>query len=502
MKKLFLMCLWLTLTGVPLTGRTEPFIKTDDAWLRADIETLANIGVIKSPVSTYPLTWGPILKDLSEVKLNNISEQYHTTYFRVLRKGRSETGKNSNYSEIRANVSQENQMFRYFGDSARGERELSTRVTGMSNNFAWNLEVTLSPDSIDGDDKRFDGSYFSAIAGNWIFSIGQIEKWWGPGYQHSIIMSNNAKPTPAFMFQRNYSEPFETPLLSWMGPWTLTSFVGMLDDSRVVNDAKLLGLSLSFKPLQSLEIGLRRTAQWGGDGRPENFDSFTDLLIGLDNCDEGNLTCDDEFSEPGNQLAGIDVTWRPLTSIPGALYFQTVGEDEAGYMPSKKSWMYGASFPLLFNDSPITVNFEVIDTSVDGDGNDPSIPFTGYNVLYEHSIYSTGYRYRDRSIGSTLDNDSVGKHLSMIYESTDYGKFVIRLSNLNINQDNEDRPGVGGNYVSSNELEFSEIIVRWNWKTSGYGEFTYTGIFRDEQVISNLGALDKQSLGIEWKYKF
>ncbi|NVK74108.1 MAG: capsule assembly Wzi family protein [Oceanospirillaceae bacterium] len=480
----------------------EPFIKTDDLWLRADIETLANLGVIKSPVTTYPLTWGPILKDLSEAKLNKVPEEYHATYFRVLREGRNETGRNNFYSEIRVSASQENELFRSFGDKARNKREVATRTTGMTNNFAWNLEVTLAPDSIDGDDKRFDGSYIAGIGGNWILSLGQIEKWWGPGLQHSIILSNNAKPVPAINFQRNYSEPFETPLLSWMGPWTFSSFIGLLDDERTIDNAKLLGLSVSFKPLDTLEVGLRRTAQWGGQGRPENFDSFLDLLVGLDNCDEGGLSCDDPASEPGNQLAGIDVTWRPRWAIPSAFYFQTVGEDEAGFMPSKKAWMYGANFQVIAFDNPLMVNLEYIDTSVDGDGNDPNVPFDGYNVLYEHGIYKNGYRYHGRSIGSSLDNDSTAFSAILFYTFEDWGSVSYRISSFDVNSDSTDKAEPGGSTISPLNLKFREHLLNWTYETGGYGKIDLSILARSKDLNSHFGFFDKTAFNINWMFKF
>ncbi|NVK49914.1 MAG: capsule assembly Wzi family protein [Cyclobacteriaceae bacterium] len=480
----------------------EPFIKTDDRWLRADIELLANIGVLKTPVTTFPLTWGPILKELSETKLNDVPEQYHATYLRVLRIGRNETSRDNYYSEVDLRAAQESQLFRAFGDSARSEREVSTRTTGMSNNFAWNIQVTIAPQSIDGDDKRFDGSYFAGIAGNWIFSMGQIEKWWGPGNQHSIILSNNAKPMPGLMFQRNYSEPFETPLLSWMGPWTTTSFIGLLDDARTIDQAKLIGISYSFMPLDSLEVGLRRTAQWGGEGRPENFDSFIDLLIGIDNCDEGSLNCANRVSEPGNQLAGIDLTWRPQWAIPTSFYLQTVGEDEAGFAPAKKAWLFGSNIQLVINDNIASFNVEYIDTSVDGDGNDPNEPFSGFNVLYEHSIYRHGYRYLGRSIGSSLDNDSKALVLDFIYQTTESGSFNVTFRDIALNEDGEDKSEPGGHSISSAQVEFREVSFKWLYTTNGFGEFEFSYINRDKNFISNFGDIQKSSFGINWTKKF
>ena len=55
-----------------------------------------------------------------------------------------------------------------------------------------------------------DGSYIAARLGNWSASLGQQERWWGPGWDGSLILSTNARPIPAVSFDRRVPEPFET----------------------------------------------------------------------------------------------------------------------------------------------------------------------------------------------------------------------------------------------------------------------------------------------------
>ncbi len=484
-------------------ANSEPFISTDKGWIRADIETLANIGVIKAPITTWPLTWGPILKDLSNTKVGNIPEAYQDAYFRVLREGRRETGKDSSFTEVRISFNQESQLFRQFGDKAREKREFSTRTSGMTNNFAWNLEATAMTDVAEGNKKkRFDGSYIAGIGGNWIFYAGEVEKWWGPGFQNSLILSNNAKPIPAINFQRNYAEEFESPLLSWLGPWSFQSFIGQLDDPRTINDAKLLGMSVTLKPCASLEVGFRRTAQWGGDGRPETFDSLADMFIGLDNCDESDLSCEDQSNEPGNQLAGIDLSWRNNFIVPANIYMQMVGEDEAGYFPSKKSYLYGVNFNVSIFDNPLWINIESLETTVDGDGNEPGVPFDGYNVLYEHSLYRHGYRYYGRSIGATIDNDSSVLALNIVYQSEEYGKFSVSNRLVELNKDSVNASEPGGHSIVDNSIKFSELALKWNYLTREYGEFEFSYIARDESFESNWEKFESNSLGLNWVIRF
>jgi hypothetical protein len=86
-------------------------------------------------------------------------------------------------------------------------------------------------------------------------------------------------------------------------------------------------MRVTWKPHPRVEVGLSRTAQWCGDGRPCGLDTFWDLLTGNDN--------DQPLAEqPGNQLGGFDVRWS-VPKIPIAVYVQGIGEDEANFMPSK-----------------------------------------------------------------------------------------------------------------------------------------------------------------------
>ena len=82
------------------------------------------------------------------------------------------------------------------------------------------------------------------------------------GWNSYIIVSNNASRTLGASLQSNYSEPFELTFLSWFGPWTINIFIGKLNYERVIDNAKLISVTVGFRPAPSLEINLHRTAQW------------------------------------------------------------------------------------------------------------------------------------------------------------------------------------------------------------------------------------------------
>ena len=61
----FLHVLFLLPGGIALAG---PAIAPGDLALRHDIQRLADYGALSGPVTTWPLSWGPILSDLQNYR--------------------------------------------------------------------------------------------------------------------------------------------------------------------------------------------------------------------------------------------------------------------------------------------------------------------------------------------------------------------------------------------------------------------------------------------------
>ena len=215
-----------------------------------------------------------------------------------------------------------------------------------------------------------------------------------------------------------------------MGPWTFTSFMGLLDDERVVNDAWLFGMRGSFRPLGGLEIGLSRTAQWCGDGRPCELKTFADLLLGNDNI--GSVVTRDE--EPGNQLGGIDIRWSLPIQIPVAVYAQWIGEDNCEGCGPVGAWLrqIGLEYWGEVGQFSHRTHFELSDTTCHdgrfGFGDDR------LDCAYEHHIYDTGYRYRNRAIGHGADSESRSYSLGSTLVQSAGRSWNISLRYMEINR--------------------------------------------------------------------
>lgn len=415
-----------------------PWIEPGDTRLRHHIHVLADAALIRVPVNTWPLMWSGVISEVKRAKSQVLTPSQRQAVTYIEQAFAQQT--RSNLQAGFAYAEQPNPI-RGFGDSRRDDAYSYISAEGIGENWAARIRVNNIDDPLDGEYTQMDGSYLSGLWGNWAFTVGALERWWGPAWESAMILSNSARPVPALSLQRNSSEPFQWRWLNWLGPWQFTTFIGQLESDRAIENAKLVGARFSFRPARWLEVGASRTAQWGGKGRPQDFSSFTDLVLGKDNRGSSGIS---EANEPGNQLGGID--WRVSLNvgIPLGIYGELIGEDEAGYLPSRHILVAGVDTVIPLPNSSLRVIAESADTTAGratgGDGL--------FDYAYEHSIYRSGYRYRGRVIGASVDNDSRAHHLILDWLMDNQQNLRLRLSQFDLNTDGRGRTFANGNSVS------------------------------------------------------
>ncbi len=378
--------------------RAEPWIDPGDSGLRHDLQLLADAGVIGAPLTAWPLSWGDIAAQIAE--RDEVPESAAAALARVQTRVREARVGGRWRLQAEAGGGSEGRLIRDFEDLPREKVEASAALERMGNRTAVKLVTQFVHDPDDDRELRFDGSYVGLALGNWMFAGAITDRWWGPGWQGSMILSNNARPIPAFTIDRNSTAPFESRWLRWIGHWDLVTIWGFLENDRAISNARFFGMRFTSRPARWLEVGLSRTAMWCGEGRPCDFSTFTDLLAGKDNAGD-NVAAEDE---PGNQLAGYDIRLTGSSfDWPVALYTQRIGEDEQDFRPSLFLTQAGietwGEFGAL---GDYRVYLEVSDTLCGGNITGGGQPDT----CYEHPIYATGYRYRGRTIGHSFDNDA------------------------------------------------------------------------------------------------
>lgn len=382
-----------------LPAAAEPWAAANDLLLRHDLQLLNDSDAMNLPLTTWPLSWGDIGRGLADVDASDLTFSQRAAYERVMDEFAWQS-KRDPHLKVSVALSEEPRLIRTFEDTPRAEAETSAALSWVGNRFALRLQATLAANPLDGDEARPDGSYVGLALGNWMFSAGWQDRWWGPGRDGSLILSSSARPAPGVAVQRNNSIPFESRWLSWIGPWTLSAFVTQLDDERAVRDTRLFGVRVAFKPIETLEIGLSRTALWCGEDRSCDFTTFSDLSLSLDN---GRADIDDDV---GNELTGIDLRWRLPRQIPVAAYMQWMAEDTRRG-DTEISWLRQVGIETWgsVGDLQHHTHLEISDTRCrDGDfGFGDARP----DCAYEDPNYPTGYRFRGSSIGHGADSDSL-----------------------------------------------------------------------------------------------
>jgi hypothetical protein len=370
----------------------EPFLAPNDPFIRHEIRLLGDEGGFNGLQNTWPLDLGGISSGLQE---SDYTSEFLDNRISI----ESNTGFSPIFTTI--GISDDRVTARGFGPEPRSSFATNASVSWMNDRFAAKLSLNafygMEKDWKGRVDEGFalDGSDIAARLGNWSASFGQQERWWGPGWDGSLILSTNARPIPAISIDRRIAEPFETKWLSWIGPWSFHSFIGRMEEERTVPNPYLWGMRGEVKPtiLSGLEIGFFRMIQLGGDGRTNSFKMWVDGFLSQDN--------ETDTEQPGNQLAGVDLRWKVL-DLPLALYGQVAGEDEDNFFPNSLLFQYGIEGWKDLGSSTVRVFAEYADLTSYWWTGDPRTR----NITYGHHIYGEGYRYRGRAVGHWADQDS------------------------------------------------------------------------------------------------
>jgi hypothetical protein len=417
----------LTLAS-PAVSATDPWAPPGDARLRHDLQLLADAGIVHAPLSTWPVSWSEVARDLEGAGRDQARPAHlEAVLARVRLAATAATHTGDWRGEASIAGSEEPMELRRFAAVPREHAEVSAAAQYTGERFTLRLQGTVVENASDGQTARADGSYAGVALGNWIVTAGLMDRWWGPGWEGSLIYGSNQRPMPALTIERNYSDGFEHPWLRWIGQWRLAATMGQLEGDR--NDAphaRFFGMRLTWKPHQRVEVGLTRSAQWCGTGRPCDLGTFWDLLLGQDN--------DQPLAEqPGNQMAGLDLRWA-LPWVPVAVYAQAIGEDEANYMPSKYLGLFGAETWGGMGDRSWRVHVEYADTAC---GFDSSAPQWG--CAYRNGNYNDGYQYRDRVIGHAIDGDSQQIAAGLMLVAADGSSWELAAQSAKVNRESVNR---------------------------------------------------------------
>jgi Capsule assembly protein Wzi len=439
--------------------------------MRHDILVLADAGILRGPVTTWPLSWPDIARDALAASEVGLDAPTTDALRRIQRLSRAASAGGYAGAGIRLSGAYQPEMLRTFADSPREEGELALRASWLSDHFAVNLQGSYVADPDDDKDFRADGSYLGMNFGNFMVSAGFMERWWGPGWDGSLILSTNARPIPSVTLERNYTDPFKSKLLSWLGPWRASIAMGKAESHDVpVPNVHFFAARLNFKPRPWLEFALTRTAQWCGGDRSCDWDTFTDMLLGQDNQESIE-------DQPGNQLAGYDMRLRsPWRALPLAFYTQWIGEDEAGGLPSKFIGLFGLESWGSSSLGGWRARFEFADTACDFTQQSPQ-----FDCAYRNTIYPQGYSYRGRIIGHSMDNDSRMYTFGGLLTRENGDLLSVTVRRVEVNRDG------GEHAISEVHVDLDNVELRYS-RGVGAGKISVGMGYQDPATVADSSA--------------
>lgn len=479
---------FLTIVAVlsPLPAAASPWVDVSETRIRQHLEFLNDSGVISFGVTTWPVMWIDISEALASVNQLHLSPAQKNAVDELefeLRYQSTETVKRS----IKLSGANSRAVFNDSSMDYIEKGSLKTAVDMDWNRFSMRLQGNLTTDpGNDKTDSHLDGSYLMGSLGNWVLGVGAIDRWWGPSSNTSLILSSNARPIPAAIFRTRGEQTFETPWLSWIGPWQFVTFVGRMESKREIPEAHLTGMRLTIRPIEGLELGASRAMQWGGIGRDKNFNAFFKSFTSQDeNTKNGS----------GNQLGGFDARYGFAISdaVNAGVYAQLIGEDEAGYMPSKYMSQIGIESTVVLDDSASYIKgfIEYADTTA-GSLNTPQ-----YDAAYEHSTYRTGYRYRRRAIASSFDGDARVLSVGATWNMLDSRSVGFTVSKLDLNRGG----ALGQNTISADPQDLYQYKLRYQCLFLG-GRLNLGYSYLSEEFVTPQLDVERRAAYGSWEYRF
>lgn len=484
----------VALVGWVSGAQAAPWVETGDLRARHHVEALSAMGCFKGLTLTWPLNWSAIAVGMSGMP-EECRGSDHAAYLRAAMdqaKGQTRT------ATLTLGGANQEPLFSHFGSQPMGEADARMAVSYTGRRWAANIEAQYIDNDRDGTEVRADGSYVAGRFGNWQLGVGAIDRWWGPGWHSSLAWSSNARPVAGFWVSRQTPYAPQSRWLNWIGPWDLQMFGGQLEQDRGIPDAKLLGGRLTLRPASFLQIGFTRLFQWGGEGASESWGSLGDAIIGKDN---GQTSGFDEGEDPSNQLAGFDFRASfPLFGVPTSFYGQAMGEDEAGYMPSKYATQFGFDFLTHMGKGSQRFFIEGANT-VAGDlfGN------AREGVMYEHSRYTSGFRYYGRNLASTWESDAKVATLGVQQFFRSGVVFTAALSSATLNVDGGKRAQVHPDgaeilqAVDEQDVILGELRLEHDFLG---GRLTWALAATDDPVETFAGESERLTAMAQWRRTF
>jgi|GEM_PF-892069 len=382
--------------------QADPWIQAGDERTRHHLQILADSGELNLPLTSWPLMWSGVKQGLDTIRVEELNAMELWSYRYLRHKLDREMQASVTRIKVKA-ASNASTVLNGFGSDSREGSEATIGFSVTTDTLAIKIQNAYALEPTHGETSRFDGSYAAFTWSNWVMGAGAIDRWWGPGWQGSMSLSHNARPSVGLFLQRKDTSTYDRDS-HWMGAWDLSLFANQLSDERYIKDSNFAGARLTFKPLRQLEVGFNTTQLWGGE-----------------------MESNKGKQEPFNRTSGFD--WRlghAFSHMQTALYHQLVQRNAGDFATGnkEKAQLIGLEMGTVLFGLNSRLALEQQDTR------------NGEQSIFDHGFYRTGYRNYGRTMASSIGTASNSTTLIGDHYLSNGHQFSWKLGSADLNKDN------------------------------------------------------------------
>ena len=201
-----------------------------------------------------------------------------------------------------------------------------------------------------------DGSFISI---GWDYlqaDIGYRGHWWGPFQESDMLLSTNASSMPGVTLSNVRPLPFAgfNYELFYAEMSTSDTILSSNRERRLSGNPRLLGIHMSFNPVDGFAIGFNRLLQHGGADRPDSPTNLYNALFNTKETDNSGYGGNDF----GNQQSSVTTRYTFAGYFPVAIYMEYAGEDTSASSDAhlgNSALMFGIHMPRLTRNLDLTI---------------------------------------------------------------------------------------------------------------------------------------------------
>lgn len=235
----------------PTAVWSSPWLEPDDAFLRSSLVLLSDAGQLSSPVNHFPLRWSLFADDLVFLGNNTdfvaIANQELSHYVNNAKRNRG-------HRRVALLASSRAAAPHGYGQFNEDQKGLYSRYESLNDGYAYRISAAYR-EYQDDTEFSWENSYLAFNNGPWLWSIGDLNRWWGPGWQHNLSLGSYAKAAPDMSLSY-------LGVNDRLGVWSIETLLATPKNPVVDYHS---ATRLVSKPWSTFEYGLTYQA-WFADG--------------------------------------------------------------------------------------------------------------------------------------------------------------------------------------------------------------------------------------------